>query len=91
MVHQEVLDSALRLLAYRKQALDVVDVAGSGSSIVASGGDLTRWTMRAARSWTSLLATTPVTSVTALARTMPNNRELTQHGLKMRSVFDFGG
>lgn len=91
VTHQEVLDSALRLLAYRKQALDVVDVGGSGSSIVAAGGDLTWWTMRAARSWTTLLATTPVTSVTALARTLSNNRELTQHGLKMQSVFDFGG
>lgn len=90
-VHQEVLDSALRLLTCRRRALEVVDVKGSGSTVVASGGDLTRWTMLAARNWTSLLATTPVTSVTALARTIPNNRALTQHGLKMQSVFDFGG
>lgn len=91
VAHQEVLDSALRLLACRRQALAVVDADGSGSSIVASGDDLARWTMRAARSWTSLLATTPVTSVAALVRTLPNNRVLTQHGLKMHSVFDFGG
>lgn len=90
-VHQEVLDSALRLLALRRQALRVADTKGSGVSIVASGGDLTRWTMRAARTWTSLLATTPVMSVAALARTVSNNRELTQRGLKMKSVFDFGG
>lgn len=91
VAHQEVLDSAVRLLAYRKQALELVDVEGSGSSIVASGGDLTRWTMREARTWTTLLATTPVTSATALARSMPNNRSLIQHGLAMQSVFDFGG
>ncbi len=90
-VQQEVLDSALRLLAYRRQALEVVDVAGSGSTIVASGGDLSQWTMRSAWSWTSLLSTTPVTSVTALARSVPNNRALIEHGLKMRSVFDVAG
>lgn len=90
-VHQEVAFSALPLLACRKQALEVVDVPGSGSSIVATGVDnLNRWSMNAARSWSSLLSATPATSVTRLARSVAHNRRLVERGLKMQSVFDFG-
>ena len=90
IAHQAVLDSALRLLACRVQALAVVDVAGSGAVIVASGGDLARWTVRASQEWTELLSTSPAGAVTDLARSLPNNRAMVDRGLRMRSVFDLG-
>lgn len=90
IAHQAVLDSALRLLACRVQALEVVDVAGSGAVIVASGGDLARWTVRASQDWTELLSTSPAGAVTDLARSLPNNRAMVDRGLRMRSVFDLG-
>jgi len=90
IAHQAVLDSALRLLACRVQALEVVDVAGSGAVIVASGGDLARWTVRASQEWTELLSTSPAGAVTDLARSLPNNRAMVDRGLRMRSVFDLG-
>lgn len=91
VAHQEVLDSALRLLACRIQALEVVDVDGSGAQIVASDGDLARWTIQASQGWSQLLSTTPAASAAELARSLPNNRAMVERGLKMRSVFDFGG
>ncbi|WP_408897928.1 helix-turn-helix transcriptional regulator [Nocardioides sp. R1-1] len=91
VAHQEVLDAALRLLACRIQALEVVDVAGSGAEIVASDGELARWTIRQSQRWSHLLSTTPAASASELARSLSNNRAMVERGLRMKSVFDLGG
>lgn len=94
VAQQLVLDSALRLLACRSQALDDLR-HGRGNAgetgIVSTGPDLTAWTMRESHKWRELLSTRPVTSALDLSRSLPNNRQLLANGLRMRSVFDHGG
>jgi DNA-binding CsgD family transcriptional regulator len=93
VAQQAVLDSALRLLTHRTQALERVAAEGPSpeASIVVAGGDLARWTVSASRSWSTLLSTRPSATVMDLARSLPNNRAMVDRGLKMRSVFDWGG
>jgi DNA-binding CsgD family transcriptional regulator len=93
VVQQAVLDSALRLLTHRMQALERVAARGPRpeASIVASGADLARWTVSESQHWSNLLSTQPSATVMDLTRSLSNNRAMVDQGLKMRSVFDWGG
>jgi DNA-binding CsgD family transcriptional regulator len=63
-----------------------------GVEVVVRGRtNLTPWLMRACRDWKELLSVNRAGQVSVLRDSLPNNRLLVAHGMRMTSVFDDAG
>jgi DNA-binding CsgD family transcriptional regulator len=90
---QPVLDAVVELQGRRRAAVTALEAGRPvvGARVLASGGSLTTWMMRASRGWRHLLSTRPATTGGQLSESLPNNRARVAEGLQMVSVFDHNG